>query len=283
MILDMNNVKDTVYFNQLQKGKGIKLISKYLPKLLVHKQVYSVNTIDEWQQIKDRFPDIVTIRTDSLFGMPIPNIGGITRNKQKVEEYFEEARKKVQNPYFLCMEFEEGTNERIDTKGGFCMDVNIGGMVHIGHTGACFDARELTKGKAEHETWQIPWNEIACITSKNHRKWHIQTISQEAYRDTAIERMKFLIKEYPERKEEIIQKMPKRYQEVDTQVMDSLIEQVLMPLVIRKQELLQDGLDKFDVEINILKNGRLIPMEICRPERFKVYQDKKGEKQDGSR
>ena len=182
------------------------------------------------------------------------------------------------------MEFEEGTNERVDTAGAFCIDANIGGMVHIGYTGICFDCRELTKGKAEHETWQIPWNEISCVTSKNHRRFYIQTISQEAYQATAIERMKFLIKEYPERKDEIIEKMPKKYQGVEPKIMDNLIEEVLIPLALRKQELLQDGLDKFDVELNILKNGRLIPFEICRPERFRVYQEKKiGGKSNDSR
>lgn len=284
MILDMNNPEHTIHFNRLQKGRGIKLISKYLPNLLVHKQVYSINTLEEWQQIKHRLPEIVTIRTDNLAGMPIPETGGITRNKENVEQYFEETRKKEQNPYFLCMEFEEGTNERVDTAGGFVIDANICGMVYIGHTGMCFDCRELTKGKAEHETWKIAWDEISCMTSKNHRRFHVQTISQEVYRATTIERMKFLIKEYPERKDEIIEKMPKKYQEVEPRIMDNLIEEVLIPLALRKQELLQDGLDKFDVELNILKNGRLVPMEICRPERFRVYKkDKESGKSNDSR
>lgn len=172
----------------MQKGRGIKLISKYLPKLLVHKQVYSINTLEEWQQIKNRLPEIVTIRVDSLNGMPIPKKGGTTRNKENAEQYFEEVRKIEKNPYFLCMELEEGTNERVDIAGGFCIDANMGGMVHIGHTGKCFDCRELTKGKAEHETWAIKWNELSCITSKNHRRYHMQTISQEEYRATAISR-----------------------------------------------------------------------------------------------
>lgn len=270
MILNMDNPQDQRYFSTLQKGRGIQLISKYLPKLLVQKQVYAVNTIEEWNQIKDKLPEIVTIRVDNKNGNSIPLIGGVTCPKDKVENYFKEAMKKEREPYFLCMEFEEGTNERVDTQGAFLLDVTIGGNVHIGHTGLCFDCRELTKGKAEHETWTIPWDEILFMKSSNHRKYHIQTISQKGYRDSAIERMQFLIKEYPERKEEIINKMPKQYSPIKPYILENLIEQVLVPLYSQRSELLSDGLEKFDVELNILKDGRLVPMEICRPERFIV-------------
>lgn len=268
MILDINNPNDTAFFNQLQKGKGIKLIKKYLPHLLVHKKVYVVNTIEEWNQIKDKLPDIVTVRTDNKNGMPIPLIGGTTRPKEHVEEYFREAMEVEKEPYFLCMELEKGTGERVDTKGGFLIDATMGGNVYIGHTGQEFDCRELTKGKVEHETWIIPWDEILFFKSSNHIKYHVNTISQEAYKESAIERMKFLIKEYPSRKDEIIEKMPKKYEPIKPYLLESLIDQVLVPLYERKKELLGDGLEKFDVELNILEDGRLIPMEICRPERF---------------
>lgn len=282
MILNMNNPDDSKHFNMLQKGKGIKLISKYLPHLSVHKQLYVVNTIEEWNQIKDKLPETVTIRTDSKNGMPIPNIGGITRLKKDVDEYFERAMKIEEEPYFLCMELEEGTGERIDTLGGFLIDATMGGNVHIGYTGPCFDCRELTKGKAEHETWTIPWKDILFVKGTNHRKWHIQTINQEAYTQTAIERIKFLVYEYPERRYEIIEKMPSNYTLIKSDIIENLINQVMVPLYDRKEELLKDGLEKFDVEVNVLKNGRLVPFEICRPERFIIKKQEK-ENDNGTR
>lgn len=268
MILDIDNPNDTAYFNQLQKGRGIKLIYKYLPKLLVHKRVYVVNTIEEWRQIKDKLPDTVTVRVDNRNNMPIPLVTGTTRPKDQVEEFFRETMKVEKFPFFLCMELEEGAGERVDTKGGFLIDATIEKNVYIGYTGQEFDCRELTKGKAEHETWMVPWNEILFFKSNNHRKYHINTISQEEYKKSAIERMKFLIREYPSRKNEIIEKMPKRYEPIKPYLLESLIDQVLVPLYERKTELLGDGLNEFDVELNILGNGKLIPMEICRPERF---------------
>ncbi len=95
---------------------------------------------------------------------------------------------------------------------------------------------------------------------------------------TAIERMRFLVSEYPERRYEIVEKMPGKYLPVKPQIMENLIEQVLVPLYMQKEELLKDGLNKFDVELNVLSNGRIIPMEICRPERF-IKKDVENEKE----
>ncbi len=166
------------------------------------------------------------------------------------------------------MKLEDGTAERVDTAGGVLLDVTMGGTVYMGYTGPCFDCRELTKGKAEHQTWNIPWNELLFFKPSNHKKYLLKTINQDEYRETAIERMKFLIGEYPERRYEIIEKMPGRFEGIKTSMMENVINQVLIPLYMQKSELLQDGLEKFDVELNILKNGKIVPMEICRPERF---------------
>lgn len=278
MIIDIDEKKDSKYFNMLQKARGIKLIYKYLPNLLIHKQLYVVNNIEEWNKIKDKFPETVTIRTDNKNGMPIPNIGGTTCKKNEVEQYFKKAYSIEKEPYFLCMELEAGTGERINTLGGILIDVTMGGTVYVGYVGPCFDCRELTKGKAEHETWKIPWNDLLFIKPSNLYQYHTQTISQKAYISTAIERMCFLVSEYPERTYEIVEKMPGKYLPVKPQIMENLIEQVLVPLYMQKEELLKDGLNKFDVEMNVLSSGRIIPMEICRPERF-IKKDKKNEKE----
>ncbi len=283
MILDIKNPKDTPYFKQLQKASGISLISEYLPHLSFMKQLYVVNTIEEWKQIQDKLPELVTVRVDAKNGMQIPKTGGTTRVKSKVEDFLNDAIKKEEEPYFLCMEFEKGTNERINTKGGFMIDATINGDVNISHTGNCFDCRELSKGKAEHEGWKLKWDEIPFMTAYNAYKWRINTISQEEYKNTAIERMQFLISEFPERKDEIIKKMPKSHEPASKYILDSLIEEVLMPLYSRASDLKKDGLNKFDVELNVLADGRLVPMEICRPERFITEKSNNRVKDDDAR
>lgn len=46
-------------------------------------------------------------------------------------------------------------------------------------------------------------------------------------------------------------------------------EQVIFPLWLQHEQLLRDGLGSFGVEVNVVGNGTLVPMEIEVPDRFK--------------
>ena len=103
-----------------------------------------------WERIKDKFPEIVTCRTDTKVGTDMPNIHGATRKKEDIADYIIENREKVNNPYFICVELEPNANERIYTKGGFLLVFENWKDVKIG-----FDCGSCCKGEAEHETWII--------------------------------------------------------------------------------------------------------------------------------
>lgn len=46
-------------------------------------------------------------------------------------------------------------------------------------------------------------------------------------------------------------------------------EQVIFTLWLQHEQLLRDGLGSFGVEVNVVENGTLVPMEIEVPDRFK--------------
>ena len=78
------------------------------------------------------------------------------------------------------------------------------------------------------------------------------------------------------RKEEILQTMPKRYNGISRQIFRDVREQVIFPLWLQHEQLLRDGLGSFGVEVNVVENGTLVPMEIEVPDRFK-NKDKNGQ------
>ena len=94
----------------------------------------------------------------------------------------------------------------------------------------------------------------------------------------AIERMAFLISEYPDKKDEIIETMPKKYRAIKPEILRKVYNEVVLKLWIQKQEMKKDGLNKCGVEINVVEDGRLIPFELYRPERFKVYSKERNDK-----
>ena len=101
-------------------------------------------------------------------------------------------------------------------------------------------------------------------------KYKTSEISQEGYVETAKERIAFLVKAFPDRADEIFEIMPKRYKGISRQAFRDIRDQVIFPLWMQHEQLLRDGLGSFGVEVNIVEDGTLVPMEIQVPDRFKA-------------
>ena len=259
----------------------IEPLSEFLPNL----KVRVVNVIDLMRLVsKSAHPHGLTdAEYDAIFtkNKPIifafhgyPNvIHELTykRHNQNmhVRGYIEEVKSAVPDAVIILEDMKSGSNERIHTQGGVNLDIQIGDHVYIDYVGPGFDCRELCTGKAAHETWNIPWNEVPFLKDSAITKYKTSEISQEEYVETAKERILFLIKAFPDRKEEILQTMPKRYNGISRQIFRDVREQVIFPLWLQHEQLLRDGLGSFGVEVNVVEDGTLVPMEIEVPDRFK--------------
>ena len=277
MILDLSKKEHLPMINMYKKCKGIALVDKYLPKLSPLNKMYVINSLEDWEKVEHEFPvQMMTARCDCPKGVngKLPN--GQTFNRDRVRGYIEEVKSAVPDAVIILEDMKSGSNERIHTQGGINLDIQIGDHVYVDYVGPGFDCRELCTGKAAHETWNIPWNEVPFLKDSAITKYKTSEISQEEYVETAKERILFLIKAFPDRKEEILQTMPKRYNGISRQIFRDVREQVIFPLWLQHEQLLRDGLGSFGVEVNVVEDGSLVPMEIEVPDRFK-NKDKNGQ------
>ena len=275
MILDLSKKEHLPMINMYKKCKGIALVDKYLPQLSPLNKMYVINSLEDWEKVEHEFPvQMMTARCDCPKGVngKLPN--GQTFNRDRVRGYIEEVKSAVPDAVIILEDMKSGSNERIHTQGGVNLDIQIGDHVYIDYVGPSFDCRELCTGKASHETWNIPWNEVPFLKDSAITKYKTSEISQEEYVETAKERILFLIKAFPDRKEEILQTMPKRYNGISRQIFRDVREQVIFPLWLQHEQLLRDGLGSFGVEVNVVEDGTLVPMEIEVPDRFKNKNDK---------
>ena len=137
------------------------------------------------------------------------------------------------------------------------------------YVGLGFDCNELCIGKAVHEAWNIPWEEVPFMKDSSIQKYKTVEVSQREYIETAKERALFLIKAFPDRKDEILETIPKKYNGISRQIFRDVGEQVIFPLWLQHEQLSKYGLHSFGVEVNIVEDGTLVPMEIQVPDRFK--------------
>ena len=270
MILNLNRKEHLPMINTYKKCKGIALVDKYLPKLSPLNKMYVINSMEDWEKVENEFPiQMMTARCDCPKGIngKLPN--GQTFNRDRVSGYIEEVKSAVPDAVIILEDMKSGSNERIHTQGGVNLDIQIGDHVYMDYVGPGFDCRELCIGKAVHETWNIPWEEVPFMKDSAIHKYKTMEVSQREYIETAKERALFLIKAFPDRKDEILETIPKRYNGISRQIFRDVREQVIFPLWLQHEQLSKDGLRSFGVEVNIVEDGTLVPMEIQVPNRFK--------------
>lgn len=270
MILDLNKKEHLPMINTYKKCKGIALVDKYLPKLSPLNKMYVINSMEDWEKVENEFPiQMMTARCDCPKGIngKLPN--GQTFNRDRVRGYIKEVKSAVPDAVIILEDMKSGSNERIHTQGGVNLDIQIGDHVYMDYVGPGFDCRELCIGKAVHEAWNIPWEEVPFMKDSAIQKYKTMEISQREYIETAKERALFLIKAFPDRKDEILETIPKRYNGISRQIFRDVREQVIFPLWLQHEQLSKDGLRSFGVEVNIVEDGTLVPMEIQVPDRFK--------------
>ena len=269
MILDLSKKEHLPMINMYKKCKGIALVDRYLPKLSPLNKMYVIDSLEDWEKVENEFPvHMMTARCDCKKGVngKLPN--GQTFNRDRVRGYIEEVKSAVPSAVIILEDMKEGSNERIHTQGGVTLDIQIGDHIYMDYVGPSFDCRELCVGKAVHESWNIPWEKVPFMKDSAIKEYRTIQISQKEYVETAKERMLFLIKAFPDRKDEILETMPKRYNGISRQIFRDVREQVIFPLWLQHEQLSRDGLNSFGVEINIVEDGTLVPMEIQVPDRF---------------
>ena len=270
MILDLSKKEHVPLINQYKKCKGISLVEKYLPELSPLNKMYVINSEEDWKKVKDEFPiNMMTVRCDSPRGIEGKLPEGQTFHRDRVNQYIRDVKKLVPDAVIILEDLKEGTNERIHTRGGFNLDIKIGDYVYIDYAGPSFDCGILCRGKGSHESWAVPWEEVPFMNDSAVRKYKRTEINETQYIETAKERIKFLLHAYPDKKDEIFETVPKRYNGIDINIFRDLMDKVIFPLYIRHEELSRDGMNHFGVELNVVQDGRLVPFEIDVPERFK--------------
>ena len=302
MILDYKKREHLQLLNRYKKVKGITLIRRYLPHLDPLEKMYVIDSEEDWEKVYDEFPvDKVTARCDCPIGVNGKLLDGQTFRRDNVRRYIKDLKEAVPDGVVILQEMKPGYNERTYTQGGVNIDVVIGEGIRMEYVGASFDCRELCKGKASHEAWYIPWDEVPFLKECSIGKYKVGEISEEGYKESAKERCAFLmetfLKEYlmkhhqiddveqvdskltanerqalvdayEAKTKEILAVMPHRYKGINRQILRDVISQVIFPLYDQRGTLVRDGLKHFGVELNVVKDGTLVPLELSVGERF---------------
>lgn len=186
--------------------------------------------------------------------------------KSDVYDYIKRVKESNPNGVVLCIDTEEGTQEKVKTDGAFNVYLQMNDKMYIDFLGKGFDMGAITKGKENHENWVIDWEDILFVTPRNMNKYREYVISDEEYLESARRRLRHLLNIGYSR-EQIQGKIPRNYTPMPLSIKEMLLDEILFPLYCKRHLLLQDGLKSFGVQGMVLE-GKLFPIEFNRRERF---------------
>ena len=253
------------------KAKGLVLLNKYLPKINPFKTVSIIRNEEEWNNVKNKYPERITIRTDTLIGdTKNVRIDGAAGKKAEVPGIMKEVKRQNPNGVVLLLEVKSKQPQRYENDGGFNIIFNMDESIIIELVGKGFDAREITREKAVHERYVIPWNEILFLKNKKdimkNELVSKYIVNEEEYKRTRKERMEFLSSIY-EISENIEKEVPDKYTKLNDDFIEQILNDIVFELYKKENELKKDGLNHFGVQGNIV-NNRPEAWEIFRAERL---------------
>ena len=250
------------------KAKGIVLLQKYLPDINPFKDVTIIDSIEEWNAVKDRYGDFVAHRIDYPIGSAkknaVPGTSGFTNS---IPDVIKKVKQQSPDGVILLMSTKEPSIPRYENDGGFNVLFHLGEEIIIEIVGKGFDAHEITQGLAVHERYQIPWDEILFMKDRTDllksRTVFKTLVSPQNYTKQREERLKFLEENchYDIIKSE--ESVPEQYSLVSDSLISCILNDVIFELMKKQSSLRRDGLKRFAVQGNLV-HGRVQPWEIFR-------------------
>lgn len=253
------------------KARGILLAKKFLPNVVPFTDVVVVQTVEEWEEIKDQYGDFVAYRCDTQLGRPRKNITpGTNGFTDSLLDLIRKVNREDPEGAVLIMPTKEPAVPRYEYGGGFNIVFHPGHSITIEAVSKGFDGHELTRGLAVHERMQIPWSQIGDPDASPSEWWGKEGseywwVEDETYVQQRQARIDFLCNDCHYDRQLVEQHIPHEfYPALD----EHLLEDVVIPLAYREAVLAREGLHIFAVQGNLVQQGS----KGYRPQVWEIFQ-----------
>ncbi|MBO7560589.1 hypothetical protein J6T21_00925 [Candidatus Saccharibacteria bacterium] len=253
------------------KARGMKLLERYLPDAVPFSDLRVIENYDEWKEVKDSYGSFIFQRVDLPIGntkYPISNTNGYSHDVSRV---LNEA--KMQNPdsVLLVMKTKKPTCVRYLYDGGLNVLFVPDDLIIIELVGRGFDGHELTRDLAVHERYFVSWSDIPLVdgtvrslAKTSFKKYYV---SPHQYARQHWERINFLVNECKYEMTEVNRNIPVEPERLHDALIESLFNDVILPIFKRKADLLRNDFTQFCIQGNFV-NGKAQPWEMTVDKRW---------------
>lgn len=228
-MLSIKNEDDKKKMIKYYRTRDMLNLLYFFPNLSPIKDLVIVESVEDYLNNKDYFDSFDQNRVDTLIGRS--PILGIENSGNSSEFYNTLLKVKEKDPYGVLVLFNVNCSisERYDRYAGISVLVSLRESVVIEAVSKGFDGREVSKGISVHEIYNIPWYDLRSISIGNFRDYQIFQISEEEYKVSRSERIKFL-KSIGLKESDFVGCIPKSYEVIPNFIWINVIGNLLKVL-----------------------------------------------------
>ena len=245
-MLSIKNEDDKKKMMKYYRTRDMLNLLYFFPNLSPIKDLVIVESVEDYLNNKDYFDSFSQNRVDTLIGRS--PILGIENSGNSCEFYNTLLKVKEKDSYGVLVLFNINCSisERYERYAGISALINLGESVVIEAVSKGFDGREVSKGICVHEIYNIPWYDLRRVSISNFKDYQVYEISDEDYRLSRLERIKFLESIGLER-DKFLKYIPKSYEPIPNFVWKSVISNLLKKLEESEEILESNGFFNFTI------------------------------------
>ena len=268
-MLNANKITDIKEISKYGKAKGFLLAKRY--NLPTFTNFFITENEEEVQALLDTYKNQndFCMRSDAKIGDVPIGVGGQNGNRKTIVDFIKKVREKsneLGSSGVAIIYWNEGDFcPTYKIEGTFYLDYRTQKELLIDYIGKGWDGSYLSHGRACHETYAIPWEDILFLNDNNIKKYRRQVVSQSVYEDLRTIRINELVKCGVSR--EVAEKsIPCVYNGINNEYFGQVINRVVVPMYDNRE--LQRYYKEY-IPIVQIENGKVIVPEVILPERLK--------------
>ena len=267
-MLTINRSEDIDKMMEYHRTRDMLNLIKYFPDISPIIDLTIVEDLDDYYRNYEYLKNLTSSRNDTIITKPMMKSVEVKSVNPSVVDIFPKVKEIDPDGVVVLFNLLNTSSERYDRYAGISVGVSLDNGIYIDAVGQGFDGREVSKGICTHERYFIPWFEIRRCNIGNFKEYRTYLISQDEYKKSREERIKFLISIGID--ENIaLEKVPEEYKEIPDYIWLDVIKNLIKEVYQRELELKSDGLTEFAISGHT-EGIRFRPWQIFDKKRYEL-------------
>lgn len=242
----MKNEDDIKHILQYHRANDMVNIFRFFPDLSPVKDLAVILDEEDYLKNKNKVAHLTSIRNGNPITQPCMKSIPVKEKDVDILDTIKKIKEENKDGVLILFNLESKPTERYERYAGISVAISLGQRIYIEAVGKGFDGREVLKGICCHERYLIPWEDIIKVNIENFDSYRTYLISQEEYKETRKERIKYLTSCGIDKKV-LEENIPKEYTKIPDFIWLDIIRNIIKELIEEEDFLRESNYLEFNL------------------------------------